>query len=429
MRVPPEAADDARLIAAGEYDVPLREPPRTVLDGGAHVGLFTRWAAQRWPGAYILAVEPDADNAAALRVNCGALADIRQAALTATAAPRRLTPGRNSLCHHLGDTGEPVRTLPAPDLRGFELVKLDIEGSEGEVLDALPLDETKAVVLEAHDAALADRCADRLLRCGFTRLTDRPTVNGCRLLKFARPGALRTPPAVNLFIAVPVFSGVPVPFMQSLMRLQAGPPCDLAIRIYPGDSLVCRARNALTHDFLASDCTHVLWIDSDLIFAPEHVARLISHPHPIVAGLYPKKQDELCWVLNGLPDAQPDGDGVAKVLYAGTGFLRVAREVFTAIAAKGLAPEYPCDHNPGRVERDFWRVGVWTYPDGSKRYLSEDWWFCQAAKEAGFDTHVDGRVVARHIGTQTWPTTGQLQALTGLAGGTPAPLPTPGPGV
>jgi FkbM family methyltransferase len=480
LRFPPEAADDARLIAAGEYDLPLKESPATVLDAGAHVGLFTWWASHRWPEATIAAFEPSLPNYEALLANLAGLGLLkphgtRFAALSDRAGAGWLATGRNSLCgsvcpsrFQFGQEGMPANLVDAADLASYDFVKLDVEGHELVILNRLDLSRTKAVVLEAHSLELRKACTGLLTDCGFECVEDRPTLNGCHLLKFARPGALhesalRHPPsdlrlparcaqaspppacalragkssAPKLMVAIPVYGQVPVGFMESLINLHAAPPCDLVVRMVAGDSLVSRARNTLTHEFLLSDCTHLLFIDSDLVFSPQHVGRLMEHPEQIVAGLYPKKQSgPVQWVINALtPDDPPvprTAAGLQAVRYAGTGFLRIAREVFEVIAARDPSHYFTCDHDASRTEYDFWRVGVhptWAAnpdPKAHRRHLSEDWYFCQLAREAGYTVWADGGVILKHLGTTVWPDAEQTKAIFGQPPEQTRPLPDAG---
>ena len=90
-------------------------------------------------------------------------------------------------------------------------------------------------------------------------------------------------------LGLPVYGGYHPHFIPGLLDLVRRPPCNLQICPMVGDSLVSRARNRIVARFLMSDCTHLLFLDTDLIFSPEHVERLISHGLPFLIGLYPKK--------------------------------------------------------------------------------------------------------------------------------------------
>lgn len=166
------------------------------------------------------------------------------------------------------------------------------------------------------------------------------------------------------------------------------------------DSLPSRARNIATASFLQTDCTHLLFIDGDIIFEKEHIDMLLEHDQAIVCGIYCKRQVKIEPVLCTFKDHVEDPDAVLiKVARAGTGFMLIRRDVFEAM--RDNPPEkYPCPKytNHKRDEWDFWSVGV-----VGGEYLSEDWYFCDRAREMGYDIFVDQRIQVRHEGDCIFP--------------------------
>ena len=219
----------------------------------------------------------------------------------------------------------------------------------------------------------------------------------------------------KLFVGIPAYGGIVPQFLESVAAMVAARAMPCKMRMRHGDSLVTRARNSLTADFLESDCTHLLFIDSDLIFTPDDVVRIASHDVDLVGGMYPlKREGELQWCGNGL--LTKDGSSFAKatedrraaglqeVRYIGTGFMCVSRHVFNSmILADGAEIGYECDAPPHRKEFDFWRVGVRSTGDVRRRYLSEDWYFCQRWLELGGKVYADYETVLRHVGQAVWP--------------------------
>jgi hypothetical protein len=241
-------------------------------------------------------------------------------------------------------------------------------------------------------------------------------------------------PKPKVFVGVPIYGGVQAFFMQSLMRLQADAPCSLEIAPLVGDSLVSRARNSLTKRFLESDCTHLLFIDSDLIFSGEHIERLLSHQKPVVAGFYPKKKEgSLEWVCNrSLAPSEIDANGLQEVRYMGTGFMMVEREAILRMIAAYPDTAYTND-DTNKTEWDLWPVGVhsesegiainiklgkyrlnwrWTWKKKLTRYLSEDWFFCQRWLDMGGRVYGDTKVILKHVGQAVYPLQSQQGAIT-----------------
>jgi len=228
-----------------------------------------------------------------------------------------------------------------------------------------------------------------------------------RMAQFTKAMAAPVKAGTKVFIAVPIFNDVDVHFFDSMMKfIKSSDDLDCKVAVVAGDSLVPRARNVLTMEFLKSDCTHLMFIDSDLVFSAEQVSRLLSHDVDIVGGFYPKKQQgrpEM--VFNTLnPPAPMDERRLTPVKYIGTGFMCAKRKVFEKIIEEmGDDLIFQVDGKPGKFNFDFWSVGVYAYKDGTRRYLSEDWYFCQRAIDLGFTVYGDNGVVLKHSGRAVYP--------------------------
>ncbi|MDE2106828.1 MAG: hypothetical protein KGL39_56960 [Patescibacteria group bacterium] len=190
-------------------------------------------------------------------------------------------------------------------------------------------------------------------------------------------------------------------FVQSLLGAVIHPQVSLNFG-FCCDPSVERARNILTANFLESDCTHLLFVDTDIGFSAADVARIASHSAPVVGGLYPLKTISAAvqWCGNGLQpgDAAIRGDGLTEVKYIGTGFLCIARAVFECMISVGAVEQYTQDFPPHRQEFAFWTQGV-----RGNRFLTEDWMFCQRCQELGIPIWADSQVVLQHAGRAVWP--------------------------
>jgi FkbM family methyltransferase len=136
--------------------------PDVVLDLGANIGLFTLLAAQRWPGANFVCVEPHPTTFSFLCENLalnGVRASKLQCAMDATVGVKCMeNEGAvfQSLCNRLTPTAVMTLQLHAliPSNRDLRLlIKMDIEGSEVAVLDHLgaTLPQESFVFIELHD--------------------------------------------------------------------------------------------------------------------------------------------------------------------------------------------------------------------------------------------------------------------------------------
>lgn len=171
----------------------------------------------------------------------------------------------------------------------------------------------------------------------------------------------------------------------------------------PGDSLICRARNNIVHDFLMNPCVgqpeYLFFADTDISFVPDNVFRLLNHRiRGIVCGQYALKSDKHQWCYNTVKGEETGRDGLLKVKDAGTGFMVIHRDVFKTMSEK-LPTNlwYNCDMNKDR-RFSFFNAGV-----ANGRYLSEDWVFCHRAGQLGFPVLIDTKVTVKHHGWAAYP--------------------------
>jgi glycosyltransferase involved in cell wall biosynthesis len=140
------------------------------------------------------------------------------------------------------------------------------------------------------------------------------------------------------------------------------------------ESLITRARNYCVDEFMRSDATHLMFIDSDIGFNPQDVIAMLAlmtdeSPYDVLGGPYPKKC--ISWekikqaVDKGVADENPGqlenyvGDYVfnpksgqreiplgepVEVLELGTGFMMVRRKTFEDYAKAYPHLSYKPDH-------------------------------------------------------------------------------------
>ncbi len=164
LAVPEQMHWAIKDVLEGEYEAGYDGVGLDILDVGANVGSFALWATARWPGSVVTSYEPHPGTFAFLKRNTERRRDIIpvNAALfpggkaTATFMSRFAGDGESGLAAYAGDTfvaGAQAQSyevavvdpasLPSPDI-----VKIDIEGGEGDVLDHINLASTSLVLLE-----------------------------------------------------------------------------------------------------------------------------------------------------------------------------------------------------------------------------------------------------------------------------------------
>jgi hypothetical protein len=191
-----------------------------------------------------------------------------------------------------------------------------------------------------------------------------------------------------------------VAILQEVIHAIMDPNCPVgSVQYYNGDSLIPRGRNKIAKMFLDSPYNYLMFIDSDIIFAREQIARLRSHDKGIVGGVYLKKKLPYEPVCNAfLGEEGP----LAIMREIGTGFMMIRRDVFAGIQSMFPEHDYKADDDEpkeGHRYHDWFRVGV-----ENGRYLSEDWFFCQNAAKLGYKTYQDQSILVEHVGRMTYPT-------------------------
>ena len=164
-----------------------------------------------------------------------------------------------------------------------------------------------------------------------------------------------------------------------------------------GCSVVSRARNMIAHEFLKSDCDHLLFIDSDMNFEPDSVLRLLAwnQTKPIVGGAYESRKEGKIYILSLDGDKehiQMDAMGNVKARRIATGFMMIQRQVFEKLAE--MHPEWEHkDNTSDAMLHSFFDFKVTR--DG---YIGEDFLFCDRAQEAGFSVWIDPTIKLGHMG-------------------------------
>ena len=138
------------------------------------------------------------------------------------------------------------------------------------------------------------------------------------------------------------------------------------------ESLVQRARNSMAATFLETEFKKLLFIDADIEFFAEDVAKLWNLDAPVCAGVYAMKRKDAplsAWrdgKLLNLSECPKEPFGVD---FAGTGFMMIDRSVF-----ERMKKEWPeREHDEGSGKSFLW-FDPRLSEDGTY-YMSEDYAF------------------------------------------------------
>ncbi len=156
-------------------------------------------------------------------------------------------------------------------------------------------------------------------------------------------------------------------------------------------------RNEIVTQALKANCTHLMMMDTDQVYHPDTITRLLSHKLPVVGALVYRRYppfDPL--MLKGeigkyqtISEWEPDS--LVEVDATGTGCLLFEMEVFKKLPSPWF---YFRNHDTGVV--------------------GEDIGFCSDLKKAGYQIFVDTSIAAGHL-SQMQITEGTWKLYRGLS--------------
>ena len=220
--------------------------------------------------------------------------------------------------------------------------------------------------------------------------------------------------------------------MSTVLQIKDREDTDMVITPIGFESLISRGRNAAAAWALSGNHTHLLFIDSDIVFKPEDVFKLLDMNEDVVVGAYPKKyynrqkmeilskvspeafnekEDWKHLVTDFSTEFNVDNFEKAKrgevfdVSYAATGFMLIKTDALRTIIDKRPDLRYTNDID-GYMSAgednfyDFFGVGINT---STQKYESEDYGFCSLWRSVGGKIYVAPTVNLAHIGRHEYP--------------------------
>jgi hypothetical protein len=206
----------------------------------------------------------------------------------------------------------------------------------------------------------------------------------------------------------------------TLMDRAAALDMRIGLNLLANDALITRSRAAIVAAMLDNPAaTHLLFVDADISFPPEQVARLVAFDKDIVAATYPVKTID--WsaiparhVQNHEPLSEAGLVYVGKLAtgaaaktendfatadYAGTGFMLISRAALLRMiaaypetkykAVQSFPPSPPSDHLYALFD---------CMIDTDGAYLSEDYAFCKRWRALGGEIWLDRTSSLTHTG-------------------------------
>ena len=199
---------------------------------------------------------------------------------------------------------------------------------------------------------------------------------------------------IRILVGMPSTQMIPVYTARSLMEWQR-------YRKYPSqfqfkiDTYIEKARNELVWAAVDQGATHLMFIDSDMVFPSHAIDRMVEQHKDIIGGMYFGRMHPKCMAFHVNPDGtvrnvDPSKEhGVFEVDFVGTGFMLIDIKVFTKLEPPFFTFTY-----------DITQFGL--KKQGPLTLTGEDTYFCLSAKKQGFKVWVDTTFELGHVGNHTY---------------------------
>lgn len=202
-------------------------------------------------------------------------------------------------------------------------------------------------------------------------------------------------PSYGDSVSVQTLNGVSMTFGQFMKHgIQAA-------LLTSNDSILHKNRNILVDMFLETDADYLIFIDSDMGFAPESILRLIASAKMMeadiigAAGLQKTENKRFCCELL-YPLQMHNATNLIKVSGIGTAFLLISRKVLEHLAYPAV--KFKTSPGSDKLYAQIFENEI----DEEGNFWSEDYAFCRKARKAGFDLWLDPSIELSHVGKKEW---------------------------
>ena len=164
---------------------------------------------------------------------------------------------------------------------------------------------------------------------------------------------------------------------------------------YHNELYIDRARNFCAGLFLDSDCSDMVFVDSDLQFEDDAILKLIKHDRQLIGTAYRLKQEHIHYPIvldfSHENNCKEEETGLVYVKSMPTGLMRIQRSVFEELIKHY---DMKCD-DQGLYQ--FFRTG--TVFSETNSWFGEDAYFCKIWRDMGKELFVCPDINTTHIGS------------------------------
>lgn len=203
---------------------------------------------------------------------------------------------------------------------------------------------------------------------------------------------MSSPNQIQILVGIACYQEIAVQTVTSLLSFYRTSKYPVQIRFKPY-TYIHVARNSMLLDAINTGATHLMFIDSDMVFDPDAVAHLVEQDKDFIGGLYHKRISphvpvlyrKVGQTLQNIIVPPHDGKEIFEVDAIGTGFMLLKME-----AMKKMNPPFFYYAMPSEF-------GL---KDSQVFDLGEDISFCLKARSEGFKIYCDPTFKLGHVGLE-----------------------------
>ena len=213
----------------------------------------------------------------------------------------------------------------------------------------------------------------------------------------------------SVYIAMPCYDSVKINTMLSIIKLiQQLSRSGIEVGINTVKSpLIHQARNYLTSVFLTTKYQYLLFIDSDVAFQPEAVAKMLVAKKDIICTPYRVKTEKFDKNIYTVEFKDPKNipimpGGLVELEAGPTGLMLIDRKVFEKIMKKYpyLKIKNKATPNAEKSHEFYYNFFDFGFKDGYA--IGEDVSFCRLARGSNFKIYANTESITQHHGSWAW---------------------------
>lgn len=202
----------------------------------------------------------------------------------------------------------------------------------------------------------------------------------------------------RVFLAIPTLTGKCLPGTELSVQFFEMECASVGWKFtqfrWAQDSLIAHARNVCVAKFMESDCTDMVFLDSDVACGPGVFTRLLSHDADIVAGIYRTKSETERYAVRGIDGGavQDTHTGLLEVKDIPFGMVRIRRAVIEKMQHAAPDDWFWANHAERIKCHTLFNTEI-----KDNTFWGEDYFFCRKWRKLGGRIFVDPEFVLAHV--------------------------------